>query len=484
MLTLHAAPKLLNVQLRNGESHSLDFVVAQPNSSFRAVVTPCGCDVEWALYRRGAGELPAASKFYPNALREEVFDNRLYGTKVRPEWSRSEEELTRHVGAGQMSYNTNMFHGRLGRIVLKSTTDQPCTSQVRLAIGEKHSLAQLLPNRGVRVRQSDEDGSVTICWDQLESDASITDVEYTFILSHSKTFETLCAVDDQTTRITISSTRRETAILSGLQTGVRYFLSVFALRPSTLESVPFDNVAFITTNPLSYPTSPIVDGKVTVAHLGASQRSVRFHVLTIDRPTPSLLITLYPCTGSLRVSVYRDDHLLRHWLVEELKTVELLNVPSGQLRIRVTNDDENDKSYKIWASVNASTYPYPTMPFDTSLLVLEHGRTCRSVRLGWLESTDAHSVCLFKRREQSDYFTQLILLEEPNRCQGPAADSELVFCRRFHHHRNGDEGEIMITREVLNLRPANTYRFDLYASRPDGETLPYRTVWAKTKQFC
>ncbi|KHJ45302.1 hypothetical protein D918_04608 [Trichuris suis] len=493
-LTLHDSPKLLNVHVNQGESRSVDFLISQPTSSFRAVVTPCGCDVQWALYRRGAGEFPVAPKLYHYYLAEETIDNRLYGSKVRQELTRTEEELTRDIGSNQMSYSTNSFSGRMGRIVLKSVTNRPCVSQIRLAIKERHSLAQLLPNHGVRVRQSGDDGSVTIYWDQLESEAAIADLEYTFVLSRSKTFEALCAADnddddDQTMRFSISSNRRQTLSLSGLPTGVRYFLSVFALRPSTFETVPFDSVAFTTTNPLSYPSSPIADGQITVAHLGLSQYSARIHVLKIEKPASSLLITLYPCTGSLRVSAYSNGQFLRHWQVEELKTVELTNVTAGELRIRVFNNDDGEKTYKLWASVNASTYPYPTMPFDTSLLVLEHGRTCRSVRLGWLESTQAHSVCLFKRREQNDYFTQLILLEEPNRCQGPAADSELVFCRRFHHHHQhhhsgGDGGEIMITREVMGLRPANTYRFDLYASKPNGETLPYRTVWVKTKQFC
>ncbi|CDW54637.1 WAP type 'four disulfide core' [Trichuris trichiura] len=479
-LTLHDSPKLLNVQVNQGESRSVDFLLVQPTSSFRAVVTPCGCDVEWALYRRVA----VAPKSYRYYLPENTVDNRLYGNKVRQDLTVREEELTRHIGSNQMSYSTNSFSGRMGRIVLKSVTNRPCVSQIRLAIKEKHSLAQLLPNRGVRVRQSADDGSVTIYWDQLESEAAIADLEYIFLLSRSKTFEALCAADEQTMRFSISSSRRRTLTLSGLLTDVRYFLSVFAFRPSTIETVPFDSAAFTTTNPLSYPSSTIVDGQLTIAHLGLSQYSARIHVLTVEKPASSLLITLYPCTGSLRVSAYSNGQFLRHWQVEELKTVELTNMTAGELRIRVFNNDDTEKTYKLWASVNASTYPYPTMPFDTSLLVLEHGRTCRSVRLGWLESTQAHSVCLFKRREQDDYFTQLILLEEPNRCQGPAADSELVFCRRFHHHSGGEGAEVMITREVMGLRPANTYRFDLYASKPNGETLPYRTVWVKTKQFC
>jgi len=102
--------------------------------------------------------------------------------------------------------------------------------------------------------------------------------------------------------------------------------------------------------------------------------------------------------------------LLSKSIFDDLKTFLVTNVQRGELKIKVINDDNETKLYKIWVSVDPLMNPYPLLPADTSVQSLEHGRTCTSVELAWLAvSPNQHQFCLYRKTEDEGYFKRLIL---------------------------------------------------------------------------
>lgn len=82
--------------------------------------------------------------------------------------------------------------------------------------------------------------------------------------------------------------------------------------------------------------------------------------------------------------------------------------------------------------------------------------------------------------EEDDYFKKLIL-EESDQCRGPKSDMQLVFCRRV---KPETEDDLIHNETVTDLKPSTTYRFDLFASKPQRQAISYRTVWVKTRGDC
>lgn len=432
---------------------------------------------------------------------------------------RKESTLVREVGRESMEYvRDSMPAGNLH--LYMTATENETTARVYVTSESKmDEFFPKLPRRKRLNLLNITTNGVTVSWDHSPSVNLYkqSEVQYCLVLSAVKYYATYCELTQEqrlsnnfnelqtvknsktnqmqntlsvapvTSSIlgkpTVACTQYKTTyIFENLAPDTKYHLSLFAVNTHTGGSVAYEGASFVTRIEKQYTNTVVTlrDGRMYASYLNPARASFRLYEYPVDHFHRQIVVTVQPCTGYIRVNLYKDGQILRKSIFEELKTFVVANVKPGVLRIKVVNDDSDAKLYKIWASVKPSRNPYPRLPVDTSIKVLEHSRTCRSVTLAWLGSTEKHDYCLYKRMEEEEYFKQLIL-EESNQCQGPPAKMEKIFCRRF---KVNNDSELIMKASVTDLKPSTTYRFDLYASKPNRQQLSYRTVWVKTKRDC
>lgn len=172
-------------------------------------------------------------------------------------------------------------------------------------------------------------------------------------------------------------------IYENLRQESKYFLSLFAINTKTGGSVAYEGASFFTRK-RELEVFTLQDGKMVASYLNPARAAFKLYQFRVKHFHRNVLLNIQPCSGTLRVQIFKDDQLIKRSLFEELKSFVFESVTPGVLKIKVSNDDNDAKIYRIWASVKTSKNPYPKMPVDTSIKVLEHSRTCHSVTLAWL----------------------------------------------------------------------------------------------------
>ncbi|KRZ87227.1 Protein NDNF [Trichinella sp. T8] len=436
--------------------------------------------------------------YMTNVIKESYYSDSLY---------EYEETLYKNAGEKQMNYvshKASILHLRLYLTGLRSI----CKVEIHFGTTpvEKRPFFQLFHLTQPKI-DNVQSKSATLSWQPSISALLYTGgrLVYVIALSTVRPFATLCDLetDLKLDRVDILEHRRQEHVahrlipqhhsgavrsltvldaarpaklqLISLQQNTNYYVNVFALDLNTGENIAYDTVSFTTTseNQVSQHrlVSSITEAQLQTGYLGPSRVAFKVYQFSAPVAISELYILIQPCTGPLQAAIYRDGQKTLHYSIEELQTINLTDVNAGIVQIQIANDDNQAKMFNIWASNNLSAYPYPKLPYDTSITVTE--RKCDSVQLSWLASTDAHVYCLYKRLQRFDYFKQLIL-EDWNLCQQPDENLQPLFCNRFrgNHYRN----EILI-QEIAALKPATTYRFDLFVSKHSQPSLAYRTVW-------
>ncbi|XP_003379394.1 putative WAP-type 'four-disulfide core' [Trichinella spiralis] len=433
-----------------------------------------------------------------NVFKESYYSDSLY---------EYEETLYKNAGEKQMNYvshKASILHLRLYLTGLRSI----CKVEIYFGTtpAEKRPFFQLFHLTQPKI-DNVQSKSATLSWQPSISAFLYTGgrLVYVIALSTVRPFATLCDLetDLKLDRVDLLEHRRQEHVahrlipqhhsgavrsltvldaarpaklqLISLQQNTNYYVNVFALDLNTGENIAYDTVSFTTTseNQVSQHrlVSSITEAQLQTGYLGPSRVAFKVYQFSAPVAISELYILIQPCTGPLQAAIYQDGQKTLHYSIEELQTINLTDVNAGIVQIQIANDDNQAKMFNIWASNNLSAYPYPKLPYDTSITVTE--RKCDSVQLSWLASTDAHVYCLYKRLQRFDYFQQLIL-EDWNMCQQPDKNLQPLFCNRFrgNHYRN----EILI-QEIAALKPATTYRFDLFVSKHSRPSLAYRTVW-------
>ncbi|KAK6014662.1 hypothetical protein OSTOST_19950, partial [Ostertagia ostertagi] len=180
----------------------------------------------------------------------------------------------------------------------------------------------------------------------------------------------------------------------------------------------------------------------------SSTLDYQFIVPSNTTKSNKVLLIVHACEGYVRMSVYRNGKLLkRSEPFSGFRRFLVVNVHSGQLRFQISNDDAKPKTVHLWASTQADQSPYPKLP---------EGHKANNLCEGGLESSEL--VGCYSHR-------------------GPSVEAILA----------QDDSIGLIETTVVGLEPAKTYRFDLLATplqRPQAQSLPYRTVWARTANSC
>ncbi|KRZ29503.1 Protein NDNF, partial [Trichinella pseudospiralis] len=473
---------------------------------------PCGGAVRWKLTNLPVSTVknkPTLS-FYigkQNYMTNRLYDNVFKEPHYPDSWHEDEETLYKNAGEKQMNYvskTASMLHVRLYLTGLRRI----CKVEIRFGTTpvEKHLFFQLFHLTQPKI-DNIQSKSVTLSWKPSMSALLYTGgrLVYVIALSTVRPFATLCDLetDLKLDRVNLLEHRRQEHVahrlipqhhsgavrsltvldatgpaklqLISLQQNTNYYANVFALDLNTGENIAYNTVSFTTTseNQISQHrlVSSLTEAQLQTGYLGPSRVAFKVYQFSAPVAISELYILIQPCTGPLQAAIYQDGQKTLHYSIEELQAINLTGVNVGIVQIQIANDDNQAKIFNIWASNNYSAYPYPKLPYDTSITVTE--RKCDSVQLSWLASTDAHVYCLYKRVQRFDYFKQLTL-EDWNLCQQPDENLQPLFCNQFRGNQYRNE---ILIQEIAALKPATTYRFDLFVSKHNQPSLAYRTVW-------
>ncbi|KRY75613.1 Protein NDNF, partial [Trichinella pseudospiralis] len=477
---------------------------------------PCGGAVRWKLTNLPVSTVknkPTLS-FYigkQNYMTNRLYDNVFKEPHYPDSWHEDEETLYKNAGEKQMNYvskTASMLHVRLYLTGLRRI----CKVEIRFGTTpvEKHLFFQLFHLTQPKI-DNIQSKSVTLSWKPSMSALLYTGgrLVYVIALSTVRPFATLCDLetDLKLDRVNLLEHRRQEHVahrlipqhhsgavrsltvldatgpaklqLISLQQNTNYYANVFALDLNTGENIAYNTVSFTTTseNQISQHrlVSSLTEAQLQTGYLGPSRVAFKVYQFSAPVAISELYILIQPCTGPLQAAIYQDGQKTLHYSIEELQAINLTGVNVGIVQIQIANDDNQAKIFNIWASNNYSAYPYPKLPYDTSITVTE--RKCDSVQLSWLASTDAHVYCLYKRVQRFDYFKQLTL-EDWNLCQQPDENLQPLFCNQFRGNQYRNE---ILIQEIAALKPATTYRFDLFVSKHNQPSLAYRTVWIRFK---
>lgn len=286
-----------------------------------------------------------------------------------------------------------------------------------------------LPRHGRLEVTSVTSNSVSVQWPAVVPQSSdLPNTQYCIILTREEKIENFCELDEnlhhfENLQFSKSNQLHENSLkpatkpdrycmvnklryeFRGLQPNTEYHVSLFAVNPVTDGSVAFGSASFRTDSENSdsgggaggaggdsasgsnnqLTINLMKDATTFASYLNPTRGTFQLYEYPVKHFIRELMIHIQPCSGYIRVKIFKDGKLVRTGTTEMLKTFQLQNLkPISSIEIKVENDDNDAKIYRIWASEFSTSDPYPKLPVDTSVKVLEHSRTCNSVTLAWL----------------------------------------------------------------------------------------------------
>ncbi|GMT16270.1 hypothetical protein PFISCL1PPCAC_7567 [Pristionchus fissidentatus] len=272
-----------------------------------------------------------------------------------------------------------------------------------------------------------------------------------------------------------------------LKPGRSYFATVFIRdsRHATISS--YDSLQMIVPGEKPETTIPLLS-EGTIHHLeipGPRGHSLSYQFQSTGQTAKRALLTVFACSGYVRVSVWRGKKLLKKSEpFTSFRRFSIIN-GNGRLRIEIINDENRPNNVKVWIGRGNGDSPYAALPDDTSVRVVRRG--CDWADIQWFRSSDANDeYCVYARKERSDLIEQIIGKVENDCSNGVFPHSSLVGC--YTHKGAPSDGTIGILQTTVTGLPVDaTSRFDVLvrpSNRSNAQSLPYRTLWVRTAPAC
>uniref|UniRef100_A0A7I4YNR8 NDNF_C domain-containing protein n=1 Tax=Haemonchus contortus TaxID=6289 RepID=A0A7I4YNR8_HAECO len=453
-------------------------------------VTPCGAPVHWRIYSVQGGE----NELSPT----ESLDSSRFELIAGQEDDRRMTFFKQNVSRGPLMLALTSSKPSSARLFLSHSQEEmdafypPLPHDTRLAYA-------------ISKGDSSETNQVLITWKAADRVRSAEANRYRFcaIVSRRVPDWAVCGeLNEGLESIHCVPQTNNSMIIQKLRLGKYYFITLFVRDSLHGSTSSYETLEVNLRRPVESSSQETKKDEVQSLHNAvlesgnlppkkSSTLDYQFVVPTNETKSNKVLLIVHACEGYVRMSVYRNGKLLkRSEPFSGFRRFLVVNVHSGQLRFQISNDDAKPKTVHLWASTQTDQSPYPKLPEDTSVKVVR--RSCSTATLQWLRSADEHAeYCIYMRRENANYLEELVS-KASNLCEGGLESSELVGC---YSHRGPsletilaqDDSIGLIETTVVGLEPAKTYRFDLLATplqRPQAQSLPYRTVWARTSNSC
>ncbi|XP_064457131.1 protein NDNF-like [Ornithodoros turicata] len=418
------------------------YLVHRDRRPLLVTATPCTAAVEWHVFHRNAttrnGGVPVAS-FYGNESM--LFVQR----EAEP-----------------------------GVYVLELDSEQGDTSVQLYATSESvYPFAQLPSDPKVDVLKVRDD-QVLFSW---KASQGTPDLEYCVAANRRENLRTLCAA--------ITALRKRNDVFyecvggktwhrfHNLHVGQTYFVDVYARNRRTNLSTAYPGTHFVARSP---PSVRVRDSQTVRLVVDQGEAAVAKYVLR--KRVPALWLLAQSCSGpgpvQLTVSLGRKQVLEAP--VMDSRVFTLAGPMTGTYVINVTSPVSHMRRVHVVLSRKYRKFPYPALPADNRVKVMESLTTCDSVTLAWRSVSDEKvRYCVYKRESAVE--------QRDDTCQEEWPRSGKVTCRRYHRFSR-QRFQDVIMQKVNRLRPDASYVFQVLVTKLRGKTLPYEPVWATTPRTC
>lgn len=345
-------------------------------------------------------------------------------------------------------------------------------------------------------------------------------IQYCLLVNQKHNYQSLCAAQNQVELwpdlpvVTIYSggqeihlTRTEDIQLSAslshpvsreakidvtqLCVGNRNIYSVLDLQPNSLYyfDVFVVNVlantssAYIGTfaKTLQWPDPYILDLKEGImAQVYIQQDRQKFYSFRPKSWHRRVQFTFHSC-GKLYVTIEGNGKLIVSENTNNLKHFKLKGKSNAKYIIGIKSMEASEVLVKILVSTRPNKSLFPRLPDSLKVKSYNRLRTCNSVTLAWLATSEQNRYCLYKREMEEQ--TLEMERKQQNGCLGPETRSisENVGCKYFHHL---NAQRAVAVQKVTGLKARTTYLFDIYVIGHKGHAVKYQSKVVKTRKAC
>ncbi|XP_062926248.1 protein NDNF-like [Mobula hypostoma] len=258
----------------------------------------------------------------------------------------------------------------------------------------------------------------------------------------------------------------------------QYYFDVFAVNVLTNTSSAYTGT-FAKT--LQWPDPNVLELKEGIMiQVYVRKDGLKFYSFRSKTWHRKVQFTFHSC-GKIYTRIERNGKAMVSESIENLKHFQLNGKAKARYIIGIKSMGPLEVLVKILVSTRPNKPLFPRLPDSLKLKSFNRLRTCNSVTVAWLGTSEQNRYCLYKR----EIGEQQLERERKNQswCFGPEARrvSEKVGCKHFH---NLNPQRAVAVEKVTGLKAGTTYLFDIYVIGHKGHSVKYQSKVVKTRKAC
>lgn len=278
-----------------------------------------------------------------------------------------------------------------------------------------------------------------------------------------------------------------------LKTDTNYYVGVLA-KNSLTNATSMYRILNVTL-PDAGPTK-LKDNEQITVYLNSGNNYTHSLKYNINAKTKDpLWLFVQSCSGPgpllvvAKNNIYAENksHISKVDEVFDMKTMSIpINFNGSQsFLIHLSSEVAAEKSATILISRKQSKFPFPRLPNDRRIKVLDSLTSCDSVTLAFTPSPDEKVLyCIFQLEANNQHS---LFLNHKNECidkyikiKNHGNSARKVLCRRYHKLSKRRFNNVIV-QKVKRLSPGNKYVFQVMITKYRGRTVSYEPVWVSTK---
>lgn len=259
-----------------------------------------------------------------------------------------------------------------------------------------------------------------------------------------------------------------------------YFFDVFVVNRRTNASSAYHGTSGMTDS--KGPVITLKDGKVYTGVI-KSPFWQKVYQYTLKWPVRELVIAIAPCLQDLTVNVLAGKEVIRSAEVTKFTYLNVFDAKPGQYSIQIRQNKSRTGSFRMSVTSDPQKNPFPLIPNRQQIEVNSSQKTCKSLTISWHGTSQRQQYCLYMQKHVKPTSRSRYKDGSDSNCirHHSRKKSDKVLCRSF---RSKSHQKSLLTETVSRLSPNSSYTFDVYVSKPGGQTLWLSSVQASTLTSC